>query len=522
MEEDFSLLNFTKEEQDKIIQEVKDRFENKNFSYNKFVEEFANSTYGTLSKISNNSFFSPFYTNDFIKSINYNPKRANKTDIYNWINDPSKYEKELGSLSQYLQGSIMQYYRSIGHFSTILAFNYDLIPVKRIPLNSTARKKKKYEKTKEKSNDWLKKFRPKEQFRKIMWNVMGLGGGYYYLRESEDYIDLQQMPQDYSYIGDVTSIGWSYSFDMTFFNRYSDELKSYAPEFEYWYKEMADELNKGGNSAYIPMPVQKGVCFKFEDWNAVMRPPLSGTFKDALEIQDYKDLLKTKIELDTWQIIMQEIPKDKEGKPTIDPALAGAFVALVQAQLPNGVKTCATPLKPEAINFNQSQTQNNIIGTGEENYWSSVGIAGNQYGKSDKSGSALKYSNISDYNFVKHMYNQFEKFVNYQLSLLDDEFSFAIKFHGCSFFEEEETDMAIKMAQNGGSKQRMFTSYGYEPWQIENILYDEIDSGLNDLLIPIKTSHTMSSSDGGSPKKSEKQLSDEGMTTRDGGYNNDK
>lgn len=513
----------TSEEQKIIIDDLYDKVEEvENFSYDEFVSTFASSTARTLNKIlqSGTAYNNPLYANDVLKDINRTPNRPNSQDLRKWLDNPREFEKNLRDVSMFLEGAVMQYYRSIDHFAKQLSMNYELLPVMRVPTDAT--KKITYNNGKKKAYEWLRRFRPKEQFTNVMRGMLAEGGKYYYVREGKDFIDLQEMPQDYSYITDRTSIGWAYQFDMTFFYRYPDAFQLYAPEFEYWYQEIADVIAKNpGNTIYVPMPPEKSVVFKFEDDNAVIRPPLSGTFKDAIEIQDYKDLLKTKVELDTWQIIMQEIPKDKDGKPTIDPKLAGIFVALVQAQLPNGVKTASTPLKPEAISFNQSQTMNNIIGTGEQNFWGSVGIAGNQFGSDSTSGIALKYSNLTDYNFVKHMYLQFERFVNYQLFLVTGEYKFKVKFFGRAMFEEEDKKEAIAFAQNGGSKRRLFATFGYEPYEVENMLHDEIDSGLNDLMIPLKTSHTMSDGDsqGGRPESSESSMTESGIKTKDGGYN---
>lgn len=519
-----NFLNLSPDEQKKIVKDVYDMVEVDNFSQEEFIANFANSYGRTFDKLlkTTHGYNNPLYANDVLKDVNLSPSRPSQANLKRWLEQSQRFEKELRDASQFLMANITQYYRAINHFATMLSYNYELLPAQKVPKDM--KKKITYYNGKRKANDWLRKFRPKEQFITVMMGVMSEGGKYYYVRESDEFVDLQEMPQDYCYITDQTSVGWAYQFDMTFFYRYPDAFTLYAPEFEYWYQEIAEKIAESPHrSIYLPMPVQKSAIFKFEDGNAGIRPPLSGVFKDALEIQDYKDLLKTRIELDTWQVVMQEIPKDSDGKPTIDARLAGTFVALVQAQLPNGVKTAATPLKPSAISFNQSQTQNNIIGTGEQNFWGSIGIAGNQFGENASGSTTLRYSNLSDYNFVRHMYKQFERFVNYQLSMVTGEYNFRVKFFGSSMFEDEEIDRALKLAQNGGNKQRLFASYGYEPFEIEAMLMDEIDSGLNELMVPLQTSYTMSDKgDGGRPQKSEGDLSEAGATTREGGYNEEK
>jgi hypothetical protein len=223
------------------------------------------------------------------------------------------------------------------------------------------------------------------------------------------------MPSDWSKIDGDSSVGYTYAFDMCFFLKTPDNLEQFAPEFVDWYRELIEEQKNSMFQAYYKrMPIEKSVVFKFDDDNASMTSPLISVFKDAMQIEDYKDLLKNKTELDTYQLILQEIPKDDNGKPTIDPIMASNFVALVQAILPNGVKTAATPLKSETFRFTDTQTQNNITGTGETNYWQQIGISGIEYGINSNSAATISYSNTSDYLFMKHMYSQFERFVNYQ------------------------------------------------------------------------------------------------------------
>jgi len=483
-----------------------------------FVQTFATNLYKTLSKITNNQYYNPLYANSLVKDTNMHPHKPTMSQLKTWLDNPQVHEKELKDMGLYLENTVMQYKRSIYQFGTILNFNYYLYPLDKVPKDAPSIKT--YQNSKDKANLWLQKFRPKEQFSKALLSTMEEGGKFYYIRESDKYIDLAEMPSDWAYIDGRSSVGFTYSFNMTYFLKMPDSLDYFAPEFTEWYKDFLTEQRKSNcQSYYKRMPVEKAVVFTFDDIHAEIVPPLSSVFSDALQIQEYKAILKSKTQLANYQMLMQEIPKDEEGNPTIDPILASQFVALVQAVLPPGVVTASSPMKTESIKFSDTQTQNNINGLGESNYWKGIGIAGAQFGMDSNSAVAMKYSNTADYLFVKNFYNQCTRLVNYQLSLVTGQYNFGVKFFGNSFTEAEEIDEQLKVAQYGMPKKKLIASLGYEPFEYQNLLDDEALEGLNEKLIPLMSSHTMDSGDAnGAPNKGN-DISDAGDATNAGGYN---
>ncbi len=495
---------------DKIVEANNDLFDG-----NEFLENFANGLSSRLSGLSRlNSFYNPYYANDLMKDINNSPVNPNAASLKKWIERPEFFELELASVSQYLESSVMQYFRSVSHFATTMSFNYMLVPDEAPPTDPV--KRKTYENSKKRALKWLKKFRPVEQYQNVMFRTMLDGGAYYYLRESDNYIELQEMPREYCRItGRVPAVGYTYAFNLVYFAKYTNELAWYAPEFQFWWEDIIEQYEDYlAINAWKPMPAEKSVVFKFQDYNATIRPPLSGTFKDADQINDYKDILKSKLELDTWKIIMMEIPKDQDGKPIINAETAAKFNAVVQAQLPKFVKSATTLMKSEAINFENAQSMNNVVGVGEQNYWGSAGVAGNQFGGSSNSGTALKYSNLADYNFVKHMYDQFNRFTNFHLSQIKGEYSFRAKFFGCSYFEEEERKQSMSFIQSGGAPEYMFACHGFEPYEVEPMMADSFKSGIRDYMVPVQTAFTQSgkdSKDNGAPKKLDSEKTDDGL-----------
>lgn len=505
--------------------------ENPNNVSIKFAEDFASrfmNQYANMLQVwSKNGYYNPIYANNAMKQFNTYSNRPTEEKLISWLNNPRYNEKELRGCSEFLFWSIMQFNRSVIHFASIANFDYELIPINPPNINVGNKIIALYKKQKEKNNEWLRKFRVKEQCENIMMDVVRSGGKFYYLRENENGYYLQTMPDDYCYISGRNELtGYNYSLNMSFFYQFPESVNGFAPEFYNWYQEFLNRkkvLNEKANP-YRFMPIEKAVVFKWDDTRPEIIPPLSGSFKDSISIQDYKDLLKLNAELQTYQIMYLQAPLDESKKPTMTAQEITNYVAVAQSLVPQGTGVISTPMELNSIKFNNAQNMNNIVGTGENNFWSSIGVAGGIFGMDTKSAIALKMSVQSDYNYIKHMYNQFERFINYQLSKIDGKFNFKIRFlRRNEFLLEEDKKSSLSFVQNGGSPSRLFSSYGYEPYEHESIMLDSHYSNLYNLMRPLKTSYTLSKDDNkGKPQMQDSEIGQSGLDTRDGGYNEGK
>lgn len=489
--------------------------------YGKFLENFASNQSALM--------YNPIYANNAMKRFNTNSPKPTADNVRKWLDNPRSYERQLQATSDWLSSACEFYTRTIYYTANILNFDYELVPVNPPKVDATKEQIDLYKKQKAKNNEWLRRFRVKEQLSNIMLDVVKSGGKYYYLRHSENSDYLQTMPDDYLYInGRTDTVGYTYSMDMSFFEQFSGSVLGFAPEFYDWYKEF---LNPDGKfkrdiSPYRRMPIDKSVVFKFDDTRTEIIPPFSGILKNALEIDDYQELLKLKAQLQTFQLLYLEIPKDNNGVPTISAKDSINYVAVAQTQVPTGTGIVSSPMKLEQIKFDNSQNFNNIIGLGASNYYQSSGLTPAIFGDSTKSAVGIEKSIHTDYLMFEHMYNQFERFINYQLSLISGKYDFMIKFIRRSNFKiDEDIKNAFSLLDHGGQVGRVLSAMGAEPWQQENLLLDNKFSGLNDLLIVPKTAFTQSSKDNaGAPSAEESgnQISDSNDQTRSDGGNADK
>jgi len=494
-----------------------------------FVKYFSRTVFDTLQMIHNHPSYTPFYSNSLMKDMNISPYKPTSDDVKKWLEYPANYEQELSRLSQYLEGVVMQYERTIYHFASLLDFNYYIYPITQVPNPKEDKNAfKKYRKSKNEALDWLRKFRPKEQFFNATLGVIREGGKYYYIRESNDFIDLQELPADHCTIDGRTSPGYTFSFNMAFFLRAPQALNSYAPEFQEWFKDFYQEWQQNKNIVYYKkMPPEKSLVVLFDDTRAARLSPLRALYKDIMDVVEYKQLLKTKALLDTYKIIHMQIPRDKDGKLLLDYKMAAQWVAQLQASLPYGAIALCSPMESQELKVSDNQYINILGSLLNDQYWKSAGVSPLAFGSDNgKSIASVKASNISDTNFIDHLYQIYTKFINYQLSLKTGKFLFGVKIFGDSFSRDEIVNRYRNSAALGLSKKEYYASLNKEPFEYEQQMDDiTLFNWDTQAIVPLSTSYTMSgdSNDlGGRPTNQEagKELTDNGEQTASGGYNN--
>lgn len=442
--------------------------------------------------------YNPYLSQDFIQSINISPQKPNQKDLTSWLENPSKYQKQLRDVGQYLQNVIMQYNRSIKHFQSALTYKYELIPCQEIKSDN----KEKVLSTRNKANNLLRKLNIKYQFEKIGWNIVQNGVVYYFVKDTKDFKTLFELPKDYCYITGTHDLGFTFCVDLTFFERIRGMEKALPEMYEVY--NMFLQLKDAGmpqdqliQYQFYPLTPDKGWVFVFDPTKVDLTPPLKGTFKDAFEITSYKDLLRTKTMLDTVMLLVQQIPYDKDSKKFImEYKDAQQIVTMAQSQLPRGVRTIATPFDPTLLNFTASQSQNNIIGLGESNYWNATGVSETMMGESAKSALTLDYSLEGDVGFIDHIYRQFDNFVNVQLAIECSGFKWQVKFFGNRYKDDKRMEAYGNLMQSKNMPvSKLFAYLDYEPFQYESLIDYEALTNIKGKLQPILNGNQMSSAD---------------------------
>lgn len=189
----------------------------------------------------------------------------------------------------------------------------------------------------------------------------------------------------------------------------------------------------------------------------------------------------------------------------------------------------------DPIKLESASTQDNIIGLGEQSFFGSVGIAGNVMGVGEaKNSGVIDFSNLVDFGFVSHLYNQFTVCTNLLLMMYVNDKDWKVSFFGNTYQNEKE----VKLAQQVFTGANMPAEYiganlGFEPQDFENLLLLGEESKLKEKMVPIASAYNTNgqtildgekattkkvdngNSQGGRPEKDTDELTDSGEQTRE-------
>ena len=470
--------------------------------------------------------YDPIYSQLITSRMYPTSSPTDRNKVRKLLEHPEQHANELRNVAEYVRNNILQYDRVEEYF---------ILP-KRPPKEMND-----FEKSKKKAYNLLQSIRIKEQYPRIVADVIKNGIGFYMFKKGSDFLDFIRLPIDMCRVTNVrTSVGICFEVDLWYFRTLIDS-KQLAPEICEYYSDLienmmaplekddAESRKKAQGRIYVPISPVHGFCFCADSYRPTSVPLLAGLLPDALDILEYKSLAKQKAVLETWCIIPQVIPYDEVEKPRVPLQLAKNTIESLQNMLPPGVVTFSTPLEPqEPITLQSASTQENIVGLGEQNFFSSVGIAGNVMGVGEaKNNAVIDFSNLVDFGFVSHIYNQFTICTNLLLMLFVNDKDWKVQFFGNAYRDSQE----IKDAQQVFTGTNMPAEYlganlGFEPQDFENMLLMGETSKLKEKMIPIASAYNTSgqailkdegeiSSQGGRPKKDNSELSDSGEQTRE-------
>ena len=480
--------------------------------------------------------YDPIYSQLITDRMYPTSSPTDRNKVRRLLEHPEQHANELRNIAEFVRNNILQYDRAEEYFISLFSFKYYLLPKR--PVNEM----NSFEKSKRKAYNLLQSIRIKEQYPRIIADVIKNGIGFYMFKKGSDFLDFIRLPIDMCRVTNVrSSVGICFEVDLWYFRTLIDS-KQLAPEVCEYYSDLIEHMmaplekktpeseRKAQGRVYVPISPVHGFCFCADSYRPTSVPLLAGLLPDALDILEYKSLAKQKAVLETWCIIPQVIPYDEAEKPRVPLQLAKQTIQNLQNILPPGVVTFSTPLEPqETITLQSASTQENIVGLGEQNFFSSVGIAGNVMGVGEaKNNAVIDFSNLVDFGFVEHIYNQFDICTNLLLMMFVNDKDWKVHFFGNAYKNAQE----IKDAQQVFTGTNMPAEYlganlGFEPQDFEYMLQMGEKSKLKEKMIPIASAYNTSGqailqgegetgdSEGGRPKLDDSELSDSGEQTRE-------
>lgn len=469
----------------------------------------------------NTDYFSPTTKNKILKDLNMNPVFKDRDNVEKMIANPKHYEKPLRELSQHLYNVIMPIKRLVDHYATMLTWDYMLIPI----VENNVMKTSAFKKADNKVYDWIEMLNPKKSFSKLLRGALIEDAKFYYYRESENGIVLQEMPSDYCLITYQDEISYRYSFNMNYFLRSGVDIDGFAPEFKQYYADIfinGSKSNKYNGYNWVELNPDKAFVFKFDMLRAGLTPPLIGLFIDAAEIDTYRNLKKSKTALEAYKLIMGTIPRHKDNKTgnkrddfALSKDMAAQFASLIKNSMPEGVDFKVTPFENhEVFEFEGSANQQDITASALKNFINNSGSS--QVMSIDKpTQSTVKTAEKIEEEFVRHIYSQAEDFINYMLKKISPKYKYKIKFEGTKFDRDVRVKEAKEWAALGVITDKIAASMGLNGREFDKMIQYMQSRGYPLNLTPMASSFQTGDDKKGRPQKNENEISDNGAISKD-------
>lgn len=522
------------------------------------VLEFAQSLYGNYT-----GYYTPQLLHENVVSLNNNPR----TPTYQKIKDAlanAKYQaKDLQGYSEFMEVWDSIYSRTIDYYAGMLSFD-----LKHECTNAWGNdyNTKEYKDDIKRINKFLDNFNYRDEFQKMVkemlrretvftWlrdsrgtfeeipididNNVKEGKRNYKVKKDSDYA-LQILPQEYCTLTGYFGKGILASFDMTYFLQPSSDILLFDPSLMPKYLELFDAKEnpiipsaqlkdiRGEFATQIMLSPNDGQwTFKFDTSNFNSVPPLAHLMKNTFNNTEIAEMQYNKDIASAYAMIVGEMgTQDTKSGNTpnqfkVTPDVLGALMQMVANGLKKNVKAVAVPTEnTEFMQFNETNalmSQNQVMNTASQGVSASRLI----YSTDKMSQSEIENCIITDYNFMKRLYEQFNNFLNFYVNKKTKRFKFKFKFDGSSYpFEQQNRRKAIGELADRGitlSPSAWASAYGIEPMSFDRMIDEAKNGDFADKLMLLLNTNTSKDGSGenGAPKKDSSDLKDSGASSRD-------
>jgi hypothetical protein len=483
--------------------------------------------------------FTPDLINSQMKSISYNPLQTNQDMLDKALIDPKNNEDNLRSFGEGFEAVSQTYKRLISYLANLPSFDWTYAAEVNDPkeYKTTA-----YQKDLERVFGFFDHFNPRKEFGSAIKQMIRNETYFFALNQSGNEYVLQEMPWQFCKITGRWDKGLLYSLNEYLFMMPGISIDMFHPFFKDSFSKLFDnttriynpaiELDRRGMSTWVywqDVPPDVGWAFKLTPEMATSAPFFSPLYSDLINAPLYRNLQKSKSMASAVRLLYGTIPllSGSGGAQTklkdaiaLSPDLTARFLTLLKSALSSSVTVGASPLESvSAISF---PTETDIYQESMQTALSASGV-----------NTPLVFSNTLrqnifesqaslevDFLIVKKLYQQFNDFMDFQLSKITKKYKFHVYFEGMDtkYDRDERLNSATGLAGLGMVLPQAFAaSRGIPPHVFLRQLAEAKAMGFVDNLTPIVPAAQQK--DGGAPQKASGDLSESGAATRGQGNN---
>lgn len=448
-------------------------------------------------------------------------KNFDRDKVQAWLSKPQKHEKQLREVSRFLYVSSSHYKRAVQYFATLPMFKYVIDLYGIVDFDGIDDKviKKKYLET----VNYVDVMNLEHEMSKvslICWIEDTFFGYEYRLKDS---YFIQPLDPNYCQISSIEDGSINFQYNFEYFNSRKEELERVSPEFTEKYNLYLTNKKK---YKWQELNSENTICIKLNDNCDYSIPPLSGILESLYDIEDFKQLKKSKTELENYLVLAFSIPYQKNAEDrenafalSIDKSLE--FYEMALSQLPEQCGALLSPFdKIDAIRVDKSDKTVNTVEEAEDAFYNDAGISKMLFNSSANGASLAKSITIDEMIIFKFL-KQCERWLNRKLKNYCKKVFFKSHFLEMTWMSRDSHIKNLKDAAMAGvpCKLRYASAIGLSPSAIEHGQYLEGVLGIPDTWKPLNTSYTQSG-DGGRPQNDDDNLSPEAEKTRERDDNN--
>lgn len=490
------------------------------------------------------NYFSPFMSNQNLNDLNNNPLIPTSDALRKALSEYKSSAENLQSYMEFMQRFDIFFARTLQAYANILSF--DLQIVCKNAFTQEEYESVEYEEDKKRVYKFLNSFDYKDEFRKVLLQVMRNETYYGWFRRTKwgnkgMKCTLQILPQKYCMTTGYWEKGILFDFDMGYFLKAGVDIDGFDPVFKKYRNRVFGEMEKSyqydptaplndrkGNYAFWTQtsPTDGAVCFKFDTTNFNNTPFLAPHMKDILTTEEIGRLQYDKDILSAYAILAGEIKLFDTAKSgtvadqfAIKPATLGTFMGKVKSGLDKRIKVVAMPLENVDM-YQYNDTDKDMYANQLKNSAGSGLSASRLIYSSDRMSNAeLQYATEADYHIMKNMYPQFEKFLDFWINKLTKKYKFHCILDGSTFEFERQArfDRLLKISDKGLvlNSSAYASVIGMAPQDFESSLTEGKYGSLNTKLsLLLNANTTKDGSVGGRPVLDDTKITDSGEGSR--------
>lgn len=491
--------------------------------------------------------YSPWMSNQLLQNLNTNPLIPDLDKIKEALAAYKKTAPTLEAYTEFMSNFDMIFKRTM--YAYVNALSFDLQIVCSNAYTQSDYESSEYQEDKRRIEDFITKFDYKNEFRKVVLQVMQ--GEYYYTwfrktkwgNKGMKYA-LQIMPQNYCMATDYWEKGILWDLDYNYFLQPGVDLMGFDPSVAKMYQRIFGDgtgepvnyrpttpLNeRTGTYAYWGQtsPTDGAWVWKFDASQFNGTPFLAPFLKDAIRNDEIATLQYNKDMLSAYAIMAGEFKLFDNAKSgttanqfAIDPTSVGAFMGKAKAGLGSLFKLAALPVENSKI-FQYSDSNPSMYSTQLAN---SAGVGSGVsrviYSSDRMSNAEVEAGLTEQYSTMAGaMYPQFQNFMEFFGNQLTKKYHFRFIFDGSPYKFERTArfDRLVKAADHGLvlGPSAWASVMGYNPVDFDRLLAEGKYSDFKDKWqLMLNTNTSKDGGAGGAPQKDTNDLSDSGEDSRD-------